>query len=102
MHWVKERILECEWLEPASIEKVHRIHFRFRSDGSMWYQVSRRGGFYDREPAELEKKFSRFLVSDVSFGAHRGWTEQDFDDDFNERLQKMNGKEITPTEKASV
>ena len=45
---------------------------------------------------ELENKFSRFLVSDVPVGVHSGWSEKDFDEDFLDRLQKMNGKEITP------
>ena len=72
MRWVKERVMEYEWKDPSYTETVHRIYVRLRSDGSMWYQLVRRGGFYDREPMELENKFSRFLVSDVPVGVHSG------------------------------
>jgi hypothetical protein len=97
MHWIKERIMEFERKDPAYAETFHRIYFRFRSDGSMWYQQSRRGGFYDQNPVELEKCFSRFLASVVPVTAHSGWSEQDFDEDFLEHLRQMNGKEITIT-----
>ena len=96
MRWVKERVMEYEWKDPSYTKTVHRIYNRLRSDGSMWYQLVRRDGFYDQEPAELENRFSRFLVSDVPVGARSGWSEKDFDEDFLDRLQKMNGKEITP------
>lgn len=95
LHWLKSRILEAEWLDPASTETIYRIHCRLRSDGSMWYQVARRNGFYDLNPDELEARFTQFLAADLGM-VRAGWTEADFDQDFLERLQKMNGREVTP------
>lgn len=97
MRWIKERILEYEWKDPSYTETVHRIHLRLRSDGSLWYQVSRRGGLYDRYPDMLEARFSDYLRHDPArYDAHAGYTEKDFDDDFLERLHALNGKEVTP------
>lgn len=96
MHWIKERIMECEWKDPSYVETAHRIHYRFRSDGSLWYQVSRRGGPYDRYSDMLEARFGDYLKMDaMKYGARNGWSEKDFDEDFEERLKRMNGKEIT-------
>lgn len=94
-HWIKERIMECEWKDPAYTETVHRVHYRFRSDGSMWYQVVRRGGPYDLHPELLEARFSDYLKREPKqYGARTGYSEADFDTDFEERMQRMNGKEV--------
>jgi hypothetical protein len=98
MHWIKERVLEAEWKDPSYTETTHRIHMRMRSDGACFYQVVRRGGSYDSNPAALESRFADYLEYDLETQGHFARTQQteaQFDAYFLDRLQRMNGKEIT-------
>jgi hypothetical protein len=99
MHWVKERVMECPQPGSSDTAKIIRIHRRLRSDFSMWYQVVTPGGLYDREPVLLEEKFERFLSADPN--PHGTWSEEVFDKDFEESLQGMKGKEVTPVNEAA-
>jgi hypothetical protein len=94
MHWIKERILEYEARVSSHGCILTRVHCRLRSDGSMWYQSYEAEGTPPNGPYTLEIRFAEFLKRSVPNGAHAGWSEKDFDDDFNERLWKMNGKEV--------
>ncbi len=99
MHWIKERILEAHWMEPDHVETSHLIYTRLRSDGSMWYQIVRRDGEYDHHRDRLEARFSDFLKADPKeYGARIGHTEQEFDEDFLDRLKRMGGTEVIQSE----
>lgn len=97
MHWIKQRTLEYEDLIAPNLRGIVRLYCRLRSDGSMWYQgdIPIKHSDPGIPPLRVERRFEDFLGRVVPRGAHSGWTEQDFDEDFLERLQRMNGKEIT-------
>ena len=41
MEWVKRRVFRFQKEDPCHTEVDHVVFFRLRSDGTMWYQVSR-------------------------------------------------------------
>ena len=41
MEWVKRRVFEFRKEDPCHTEVEHVVFMRHRSDGTMWYQVSR-------------------------------------------------------------
>ena len=101
MHWVKERVFEYEDLTAPGVRGCMRVHCRLRNDGSMWYQPYVMDTAPENYLARLEIKFDDFLGRVVPRGIRSGWTEKDFDEDFVDRLQRMNGKEITQLERTA-
>lgn len=93
MDWIKERVME--FFEEGSTK---RIHCRIRADGYLFYQQLsdyRHTIPFEDQRERLEQRFAQFAQEQPSTGK---WTVADFDQDFEERLELIPGKEVFPAE----
>ena len=97
MEWIKERVMEL------SVEdSTKRVYCRFRSDGRMFFQQLsdyRHVVPLEDQKDRLEYRFAQFLRESPST---QQYTLADFDQDFEERLQLMSGKEVFPDKEVVV
>ena len=94
MEWVKRRVFEFQKEDPCHTEVDHVIFFRHRSDGTMWYQVSRlsMADMIHRLPGGwLHDKWNRFSKEETKVPKV---TVEEFDKEFEACMRRMNGVEV--------
>jgi len=92
MIWLKQHAFEFIDDKGESV----RVYMRFRSDGSLWYQVISHPDLPHEH--RLEDLFKWLLAQPVPEPHHSGWSMDDFDEDFEWRLSNLNNKKIPDAE----
>jgi len=94
MEWVKRRVFQFQKNDPCHAELDHVIFFRHRSDGTMWYQVSRlsMADMIHRLPGGwLHDKWKRFSTEETKVPKV---TVEEFDTEFEACMNRMHGIEV--------
>lgn len=94
MEWVKRRVFEFRKEDPCHMELEHVVFFRLRSDGTMWYQVSRlsMADMIHRLPGGwLHDKWERFSKEKTDAPKV---SNEEFDKEFAACMNRMGGVEV--------
>jgi hypothetical protein len=94
MEWVKRRVFEYRKEDPSYTELEHVCFVRLRSDGTMWFQVSRlsTADMIHRLPGGwLHDKWKRFLTEETPA---MKVSDAEFDEQFLAFMDRMHGVEV--------
>jgi hypothetical protein len=94
MEWVKRRVFQFQKEYLCHTELDHVIFFRLRSDGTMWYQVSRlsMADMIHRLPGGwLHDKWKRFVSEETDAPKY---TSEEFDKEFEALMISRHGVEV--------